>query len=78
MTVPVHPGTIVYVDGMTNQVVNTRNAAELPESARFAPDAQGRLVPIVKVVAFTVGKQRTIREEGPDGTVLRSTVQFAR
>jgi hypothetical protein len=33
-------------------------------------------VPVVRVVAKVVGEQRTIREYGAGGEMLRSTVQF--
>lgn len=77
MTLPTHPGTIVYVDGNTGQVVKTARVEDVPEFARYAEDATGQKVPVVKVVAHTHGNQRTIREMAADGTVLRSTVQVA-
>jgi hypothetical protein len=69
-----HPGTIVFVDGNTNTVVSTDRAADLPAEMRFVETRSG-LVPVVRVVAFTEGGQRTIREYGPAGELLRSTVQ---
>jgi hypothetical protein len=74
MNTPRHPGTITFVDGGTQKVTHTLKAADAPEAARFVSTSRG-LVPVVKVVAFTSETQRTIREYGPDGTELRSTVQ---
>jgi len=72
---PKHPGTITYVDGNTGEE-STSPISEVPEELRFAPDQDGNLVPIVRVVARTAGNQRTIHELGPDGQLLRSTVQI--
>jgi hypothetical protein len=71
---PQHPGTIVYVDGNTNTVVRETPASEVPESVRYAETDQG-WVPVVRVVATTSGDQRFVREYGPAGELLRSTVQ---
>lgn len=72
---PTHPGTIVYVNGNTGEE-RTSPISEVPEDFRYAPDRDGRLIPIVRVVAQTVGNQRSIHELGPDGQLLRSTVQI--
>jgi hypothetical protein len=68
---PPHPGTIVFVEG---EQETERPASEVPESIRFARTKTG-WVPVVKVVAYTEGDRRIIREFAPDGTVVRSTVQ---
>ncbi|MBL8953275.1 MAG: hypothetical protein JNK82_21025, partial [Myxococcaceae bacterium] len=70
---PIHPGNIVFVD---EQGETVEPAAEVPESIRFAKNKDGRLEPVVRVVATTIGDQRTIREYGEEGNLLRSTVQF--
>jgi hypothetical protein len=72
---PHHPGKIVYIDGNTNDVTETLEISEVPENLRFAPTEKG-LVPIVRVVAYTSGDQRIIREYGPENVLLRSTVQL--
>ena len=72
---PKHPGTIVYVNGDTGEE-STSPISEVPEDFRFAPDKDGQLVPIVRVVARVAGDQRTIHELGPGGEILRSTVQI--
>lgn len=72
-----HPGTVEYVDGNTGKVTRTAKVDEVPESLRFAPTDQGP-VPVVRVVAHVHGNERTIREYGPDGALLRSTVQLKR
>ncbi len=74
MSEPKHPGSIQYIDGQTQQVTHTANISEVPASLRFAETPQG-LVPVVKVVAHQEGDRRIIREYGPDGQFLRSTVQ---
>ena len=74
-TLPDHPGTIVFVDGDTNEETEEQ-AADVPETIRFAETPEG-LVPVVRVVARTSGTRRIIREYGPDGELLRSTVQIA-
>ena len=76
MSEPKHPGTIQFVDGMTKQVTRTLQAHEVPPAFRFAKDASGTLVPVVKVVAIEEGDRRTLREYGPEGQLLRSTVQL--
>jgi hypothetical protein len=68
-----HPGHIVFFEN--ERVVSVARAASVPESARFAPSASGP-VPVVKVVASRAGAQRFIREYGPEGQLLRSTVQL--
>lgn len=72
---PSHPGTIVFVDENSGRE-HARAVAEVPEPLRFAPDEKGELQPVVRVVAKVVGEQRTIREYGVGGEMLRSTVQF--
>jgi hypothetical protein len=72
---PPHPGTILFVDENTGQE-HPRPVSQVPEPLRFAPDHSGQLQPVVKVVAHVVGEQRTIREYGASGEMLRSTVQF--
>ena len=70
---PVHPGTITFVSDDDRERVE--NASGVPESLRFAKNQHGRWVPVVRVVATVAGDQRTIREYGPGGELLRSTVQ---
>jgi hypothetical protein len=68
-----HPGTITYVDADA-QTQKVQSAADVPEPLRFADTTSGK-VPVVKVVARIAGGQRFIREYGPNGELLRSTVQ---
>jgi hypothetical protein len=72
---PVHPGKIVYVDGNTGRVVAEENAKDVPEFMAFVRTPEGR-IPVVKVVATTLEDKRWIREYGPDGQLLRSTLQL--
>ncbi|RKH67299.1 hypothetical protein [Corallococcus llansteffanensis] len=76
MSEPKHPGTIQFVDGATKEVTKTVDAKEVPPSIRYAKNEAGELVPVVKVVAFQEGDRRTLREYGPEGQFLRSTVQI--
>lgn len=71
-----HPGTVEYVDGDTGRVLATSPVETVPHALRFAPTERGA-VPVVRVVATTRGSQRTIREYGPEGELLRSTLQLA-
>ncbi len=73
-TRPQHPGTIVFVDGDTNAVIREVPASAAPDSVRYADTEQGP-VPVVRVVATTAGDQRFVREYGPAGELLRTTVQ---
>ncbi len=69
-----HPGKIVFVDGKTHQITDTLQAAEVPESIRFAETAKG-WVPVVKIVEITTDKERFIHFYGPDDQFLKSTIQ---
>jgi hypothetical protein len=71
-----HPGTITYVDADAGSE-KALPVARVPEAMRFAPNAKGVLVPVVRVVARVAGKQRFIRELGPNDEFLRETVQLA-
>lgn len=75
MSTPKHPGKIVYLDGNTQKVTTTLDVAQVPEAMRFVKTDKG-LVPVVKVVAFTSGNQRIIKEYGPNDAMLRSTIQL--
>lgn len=75
MSEPTHPGTIQFIDGATQAVTQTVDAREVPSSIRFAKDGAGTLIPVVKIVSFQEGDRRTLREYGPEGQFLRSTVQ---
>lgn len=70
---PQHPGKITFIDDAKKETV--QDASTVPESVRFAKDKSGGWQPVVRVVASTAGDQRSIREYGQDGMLLRSTVQ---
>jgi len=70
---PPHPGKIEYVDGETQKVVSVEDAANVPESLRFADTPSGR-VPVVKVVMRRKGEVAEILEYGPEGQLLRTTI----
>ena len=73
MSTPRHPGTIVFAEsGKPGETV--RAAAEVPESVAFVRE-HGVLVPVVRVVADTVGDQRVITSYGADGRRLQATYQ---
>lgn len=69
-----HPGTIVYVNGNSGDVVQERNVEDVPEHLRFAKTDKGD-VPVVRVVATKTGDTRSIVEFGPSDEVLRTTGQ---
>jgi hypothetical protein len=69
---PTHPGKIVFMEGDT--VTHEEDASEVPFSIRFIETPEG-LVPVVKIVAVVAGNKRTIRQYGPQGQLLKSTVQ---
>ena len=73
IAIDVHPGVIVFFDG--ERQVAARLASELPDSMLFADTPSGR-VPVVKVVAHVGDDRREILEFGPDGQLLRSTLQI--
>ncbi len=71
---PKHPGTIEFVNGVTNEVTHRRPISEVPESLRFSNTDQG-MVPVVKIVEITSDNQREIHLYGPDDQLLRTTLQ---
>ena len=73
---PEHPGKIVFVDGFTQEIMQEVSASEVPFGIRFVETEAG-LVPVVKIVNLTTDERQTIRQYGPDGELLRSTVQIA-
>jgi hypothetical protein len=75
MSKPKHPGFIRYIDGKTQQELRRMDIAQVPEDLRYA-QTPGGWVPVVKVVSFEEGNQRTLREYGPAEELLRSTVQL--
>ena len=72
---PTHPGKIIFIDGVTQEITAEKSAAEVPSRIRFVETPQGR-VPVVKIVNFTTEDKRTIRQYGPEGQLLKSTVQM--
>jgi hypothetical protein len=69
-----HPGTITFVDkdAGTEKVVS---ADQVPEGMRFGKIASGEEVPVTRVEAQLRGEERVIKELGPNGELLRTTVQ---
>ncbi|QHT70505.1 hypothetical protein GXP67_29565 [Rhodocytophaga rosea] len=70
-----HPGTIVFINGNTHQITHERKASEVPASIRFAETEAG-IIPVVKIIATTSGNRREIRQFGPEGQFLGSTLQM--
>jgi hypothetical protein len=73
---PVHPGTVTFVDGVTQEITDEVAASEVPDGIKFAPDADGSLTPVVKIVHTTAGARRTIQQFGPAGQLLKITMQI--
>jgi hypothetical protein len=72
---PRHPGTIEFVDGATGATVEVVPAESVDPALRWLPGPDGELRPVVRVEITTDGDRRTIRELGPDGELLRSSLQ---
>jgi hypothetical protein len=72
---PEHPGEIEIVDGITGETLRRDDARQVPETVKFAPDADGRMRAVVLVRMTTVGDQREIEQIAADGTVLKRTYQ---
>lgn len=75
---PPHPGRVEWVDGATGAVLAEEPAEELPDSIRYARDADGRLRPIVRLVVTGSDTRREIAQVDVDGQVLRRTYQTRR
>lgn len=69
-----HPGKIVYVDGNSGRTLSVDDAERVPRAQRFAATPRGP-VPVVRVVSAVCGNQQLLHAYGPDGELLRSTVQ---
>lgn len=65
-----HPGTILFVDGRTDEITRVAEASAVHPDLRFVDDQ-----PVVRVVAFEDGDQRRVFEYGPGKLLLRSSVQ---
>lgn len=72
---PQHPGVIEFVDGTTGETFRRQDAAEVPDSIKFLPDAEGVIRPVVRVRMTTAGDRREIEQIAEDGTVLKRTYQ---
>ena len=70
-----HPGKVEYVDGLTGKVVYVADAADVDDSIGFAPDADGAVQPVTRIVITTMGDRREVRQLGADGALLRTTFQ---
>ena len=70
---PQHPGEIAFFDG--DVLTHTRKANEVPEDIRYVRDAEGKWVPIVKIVRTEQEDQVHIRQYSAGGMVMRSTLQ---
>lgn len=72
---PEHPGNIIFVNGMTGETTKTVPAAEVPENIRYVETDEG-FVPVVRIEDYAFENQLTIRQYGPDGELLQSTVMI--
>lgn len=73
---PEHPGKIVFVDGLTQEVTQEVVAFEVPLNIRFVETDAG-YIPVVKIVNFTTKDKNIIRQYGPNDELLQSTIQIA-
>ncbi len=71
-TLPPHPGTIRFedADGRLTDEVSADEAGPIA----YARDAEGRQVPVTRIVADGDGPGMTIRQYGADGTLLLTTI----
>ena len=72
---PEHPGVIEFVDGTTGEVTRRDDAAQVPDSIKFLPDAEGVMRAVVRIRMTTAGDRREIEQIAEDGTVLKRTYQ---
>jgi hypothetical protein len=65
---PIHPGMVSFVgpDG----VERAERADHLPEWLAYAPDADGRAVPVVRVVRLNTDRGIAMRSYAADGRLL--------
>ena len=73
---PQHPGVIEFVDGTTGEVTRREDADQVPDSIKFAPDADGVMRAVVRIRITTAGDRREIEQIAEDGTVLKRTYQL--
>lgn len=72
---PRHPGTIVFIDGVTQQIRKEVPANEVAEDIRYCETDDG-YVPVVEIVDYATEDRIIIRQYGPDGELLQSTVMI--
>ena len=65
---PIHPGVVVFVG--TDGVERAEPADRLPEWLAYAPDADGRAVPVVRVVRLKTDRGTGLRSYAADGRLL--------
>jgi hypothetical protein len=67
-----HPGTVTFVgpDGL----VREESAEQIPDWLKFAPGADGRPVPVVRVVRLSGPAGYSLRSYGADGRLLWVTL----
>lgn len=65
---PIHPGVVTFVG--TDGVERPEPADRLPEWLAYAPDADGRAVPVVRVVRVKTDRSTGIRSYAADGRLL--------
>lgn len=67
-----HPGSVTFVGSDGTQ--RTEPADQLPDWLKFAPTADGQLVPVVRVVRVSNGAGFGLRSYGPDGRLVAVTL----
>lgn len=71
-----HPGTITFVDGTTQEISRQADASDVPFGVAFVEVEDGAYRPVVRVEAVTSPDKRVILQYGPDGELLKSTLQL--
>jgi hypothetical protein len=70
------PENICFVNGLTGEITKEVPFEEVPQSIRFAPNSEGVVTAVVKIVELRTGDKRTIRQFGYNDVLLRTTVQY--
>ncbi len=65
---PMHPGVVTFVGA--DGAERAEPADRLPEWLAYAPDADGRAVPVVRVVRLNTDRSTGFRSYGADGRLL--------
>lgn len=69
---PNHPGTVTFVDADGTE--RTEPAGQIPDWLKFAPGADGAMVPVVRIVRVPGTRGHNLRSFAADGKLLWVTL----